>query len=170
MTSHPLLREVRLGDTVTFETENGQRIRLTLEKTIGAGSFGTVFYGKADNGEPLALKKTLENCHFKNRELSIMRELSHTNIIQLRHWFYSSGQNEGEVYLCLVLQYLPETIYRVVRFYAKRRQVIAPFFTKLYAYQLLRSLGYLHAQSLCHRDIKPQNLLVCFPPLLLISC
>ncbi|KAL0215607.1 hypothetical protein P9112_007791 [Eukaryota sp. TZLM1-RC] len=156
----PYMREVRLGDSISFEPTSGQRLRLTLEKTVGQGSFGTVYYGMADNGEPLALKKTLENCHFKNRELAIMRELNHTNIIKLRHWFYTNGQSDGEVYLCLILEYLPESLYRICRFYSKRRQTLAPFFIKLYAYQLLRSLGYMHSLSICHRDIKPQNLLV----------
>ncbi len=31
---------------------------------------------------------------------------------------------------------------------------------KLYAYQLCRALGYIHALGICHRDVKPQNLLV----------
>jgi serine/threonine protein kinase len=31
---------------------------------------------------------------------------------------------------------------------------------KLYTYQLLRSLAYIHALGICHRDIKPQNLLL----------
>jgi serine/threonine protein kinase len=32
--------------------------------------------------------------------------------------------------------------------------------TKVYAWQLLRSLAYLHRRGVCHRDVKPQNLLV----------
>lgn len=31
---------------------------------------------------------------------------------------------------------------------------------QLYMYQLFRSLAYIHALGICHRDIKPQNLLL----------
>jgi glycogen synthase kinase 3 beta len=33
-------------------------------------------------------------------------------------------------------------------------------YVKLYTYQMCRALAYLHALGICHRDIKPQNLLV----------
>ena len=31
---------------------------------------------------------------------------------------------------------------------------------QVYMYQLFRSLAYIHSQDVCHRDIKPQNLLL----------
>lgn len=33
-------------------------------------------------------------------------------------------------------------------------------YVKLFTYQLLRSLNYIHSLNICHRDIKPQNLLI----------
>lgn len=38
--------------------------------------------------------------------------------------------------------------------------LILPLSPQVYMYQLFRSLAYIHSQGVCHRDIKPQNLLV----------
>jgi glycogen synthase kinase 3 beta len=62
--------------------------------------------------------------------------------------------------LNLVLEFIPETVYKVARQYSKSKQTIPVTFIKLYMYQLFRSLAYIHSQGICHRDIKPQNLLL----------
>ena len=41
---------------------------------------------------------------------------------------------------------------------------------KLYMYQLLRGLMYIHSLDICHRDIKPQNLLVNRKAFRLVIC
>lgn len=84
--------------------------------------------------------------------------LYHTNVVQLKHCFYMTEANE--VYLNLVLEYVPETVYRISKHYAKNGQRMPTIFVKLYVYQMCRSLHHIHMKGICHRDIKPQNLLV----------
>jgi len=142
-------------------SEVPQEVSYTDTKVIGNGSFGVVYQAKlCDSGDLVAIKKVLQDKRFKNRELQIMRKLEHQNIVKLKFFFYSSGEKKDEVYLNLVLEYVPETVYRVARHYSKNKQTIPIIFIKLYMYQLFRSLAYIHSQGVCHRDIKPQNLLL----------
>ncbi|XP_078592002.1 glycogen synthase kinase-3 beta-like isoform X11 [Branchiostoma floridae x Branchiostoma japonicum] len=144
-----------------------QEVAYTDTKVIGNGSFGVVYQARlCDTGELVAIKKVLQDKRFKNRELQIMRKLEHINIVRLRYFFYSSGEKlsclrrKDEVYLNLVLDFVPETVYRVARHYSKNKQTIPILYVKLYMYQLFRSLAYIHSMGVCHRDIKPQNLLL----------
>lgn len=138
-----------------------QEVSYTDAKVIGNGSFGVVYQAKlVDTSELVAIKKVLQDKRFKNRELQIMRKLEHQNIVKLKFFFYSSGEKKDEVFLNLVLEYVPETVYRVARHYSKSKQTIPILYIKLYMYQLFRSLAYIHSQGVCHRDIKPQNLLL----------
>jgi len=142
-------------------SDRPQEVSYTDTKVIGNGSFGVVYQAKlVDAQELVAIKKVLQDKRFKNRELQIMRKLEHQNIVKLKYFFYSSGEKKDEVYLNLVLEYVPETVYRVARHYSKNKQTIPILYIKLYMYQLFRSLAYIHALGVCHRDIKPQNLLV----------
>jgi len=138
-----------------------QEVSYTDTRVIGNGSFGVVFQAKLiETNELVAIKKVLQDRRFKNRELQIMRRLEHCNIVKLKYFFYSSGDKKDEVYLNLVLEYIPETVYKVARQFAKSKQTIPINYIRLYMYQLFRSLAYIHSLGVCHRDIKPQNLLL----------
>ena len=116
----------------------------------------------------MAIKRVLQDKRFKNRELQIMKLLKHCNVCALRHHFYQTVDKpkadgtgkEEETYLNLVLEFVPDTVYKVVRSHVKQRTLPSMLAVKLYVYQMLRSLAYLHSVGICHRDIKPQNLLV----------
>lgn len=141
--------------------DKDQVISYSADKVIGNGSFGVVFKAtKVDTGEVVAIKKVLQDKRFKNRELQIMRILSHPCIVPLKHCFYSSGEKPDEQYLNLVLEFIPDTVYKVCRTHAKEKKVLAIPILKIYSFMLLRSLAYIHCLGICHRDIKPQNLLV----------
>jgi len=144
--------------------ETDQNISYSAERIIGNGSFGVVFEAKVvETNEVVAIKKVLQDKRFKNRELQIMRQLvkdPHTNIVALKHCFYSQGEKPDELYLNLVLEFVPETVYSISRRHHKHNIPLPLLFVKLYLYQLSRALAHIHALGICHRDIKPQNLLV----------
>jgi len=154
------------------KTSSTYELAYTNCKVIGNGSFGVVFQakivppgstqgGSTATGDDVAIKKVLQDKRFKNRELQIMKLVDHPNIVALKAFFYSQNdQKKDEVYLNLVLEYVPETVYRASRHYAKMKQTMPMLQIKLYMYQLFRSLAYIHSLGICHRDIKPQNLLL----------
>jgi len=130
---------------------------------IGNDSFGVVYQATViETGETVAIKKVLQDRRFKNRELQIMQMLDHPDVVGLKHCFYSKGEKGGgeEVFLNLVMEYIPETIHRTLRTHTKAKKLVPIMYTKVYIYQVARALAYIHYKGICHRDIKPQNLLL----------
>jgi glycogen synthase kinase 3 beta len=73
-----------------------------------------------------------------------MKELYHPNIITLKHAFYTQGDKviftyvihfkPDEIYLNVVMDYIPETVYRVLKHHNKMKQQVPVLLVKLYAY------------------------------------
>nr|GMD58094.1 shaggy-related protein kinase epsilon [Ipomoea batatas] len=139
----------------TIGGKNGQpkqTISYMAEQVVGQGSFGIVFQSIIfvtslivawiilqakclETGETVAIKKVLQDKRYKNRELQTMRLLDHPNVISLKHCFFSTTEKD-ELYLNLVLEYVPETLYRVSRHYSKANQRMPMIYVKLYTYQV----------------------------------
>ncbi|KAM3127029.1 hypothetical protein pb186bvf_020873 [Paramecium bursaria] len=130
-------------------------------KVIGSGSFGVVYKSKVnETGEFVAIKKVLQDKRYKNRELQILQELDHPNVLRLKHAYFTAAEKQDESYLNVVMEYFPETLYSYNKQFVRQQQRMPEILTKIYSYQLLRSIAYISTLSICHRDIKPHNILV----------
>jgi glycogen synthase kinase 3 beta len=60
-----------------------------------------------------------------------MRLVSHPNVVGLKAFFYSNGDKKDEVFLNLVLEFVPETVYRASRHYTKLKQPMPMLYVKV---------------------------------------
>ncbi|ODQ82188.1 hypothetical protein BABINDRAFT_169626 [Babjeviella inositovora NRRL Y-12698] len=154
-----------MSEVITEQVQDGHNgesstITYTQCQMVGHGSFGVVFQTKVQPlDETCAIKRVLQDKRFKNRELQIMKLVHHRNIVDLKYYFYNNNEQD-ELYLNLILEFVPETLYRASSYFVTRKATLPHFEIKLYTYQMLRALNYIHLQGICHRDIKPQNLLI----------
>eukprot|EP01071_Lankesteria_metandrocarpae_P009292 Lankesteria_metandrocarpae@DN5175_c0_g1_i1.p1 len=140
----------------------------TAHRTIGSGSFGTVYLAQvAGTGATVAIKRVFQDRRYKNRELQILSSLLHPCIVPFLHAFVTStaggGHNESLKGndLHLVMPYVGDTLSRLTKASSKFPTAHIPLMNiRLYAYQICRALAYIHHKGICHRDIKPQNLLI----------
>lgn len=138
--------------TKTFEPVEGYK----YISTIGVGTFGAVFLVKDSEGQICATKKVFLNPRFKNRELELVEQFNHPNIIHyIDHYTTTEGPNK-DVFLHLVTDYIPGTLTS----FMAAMPFPPPIYLKVFGYQLFAGLCYLHAHGVCHRDIKPANILV----------
>ena len=164
MESSPQDKNQEIIDKINIELQQEEALKegkFTAISIIGKGTFGIVYRAKKENSDDiLAIKRVFQDKRYHNRELEILKELNHPNIINLRHYFYTKGKDESEIFLNCVTDYLPQTLSRILSINYQSRKQLEPFIAKLYAYQMLLSIKYIHSIGITHRDIKPQNILV----------
>lgn len=60
--------------------------------------------------------------------------LHHPNNVEMRQSFYTNGDKPDEMYLNVVMDYIPDTVYRVMKQYLKMKQMVPDILVKLYSY------------------------------------
>ncbi|PHT83051.1 Shaggy-related protein kinase zeta [Capsicum annuum] len=83
----------------------------------------------------IAIKKVLQDRRYKNRELQYMWTMDNPNVVSLKHCFYSTT-SKNELFLNLVMEYVPETMYRMLKHYSNVNQRMPLIYVKLYTYQV----------------------------------
>eukprot|EP00466_Bigelowiella_natans_P014088 jgi/Bigna1/83046/fgenesh1_pg.101_\ len=133
---------------------------------LGDGSFGAVRMVYDDDGREWALKAFERSSDDGTLDLGALREIStlvrigklregkgHPNIIKA-HEIFTSGE-EFDFSLCMVMPRLNATLQSANEgSYLKKRQRLRV------CRGLLRAVSFLHKNSIMHRDIKPDNVLL----------
>ena len=131
-----------------------------LGQTLGEGEFGKVKLGwKRDGSVQVAIKLIRRESVATNptrlpkiyREISILRELSHPNIVRLHEMV------ETDRHIGIILEYASGG--ELFDYILNHRYLKDPAARRLFA-QLVSGVGYLHKKGIVHRDLKLENLLL----------
>lgn len=134
--------------------------RYRLGEILGQGGMALVY--RARDGElnrPVAIKLLADNLAMDEafrrrflREARLAARLAHPNVVQV----YDMGAVDGRPYI--VMEYVEgETLAAVLE---RRGRIPAREAAEL-ALQVCAGLQHAHEAGLVHRDVKPQNILVC---------
>ncbi|XP_032995246.1 cyclin-dependent kinase 3 isoform X1 [Lacerta agilis] len=126
---------------------------------IGEGTYGVVYKAKnKQTGQLVALKKIRLDSETEGvpstaiREISLLKELKHPNIVRLLDVVHSQKK------LYLVFEYLNQDLKKYMD--SSRTGELPLSLVKSYLYQLLQGVSFCHSHRVIHRDLKPQNLLI----------
>lgn len=131
---------------------------IQLEK-LGEGTYATVFKGRSRTTNELVALKEIHLDPEEGtpstaiREISLMKELRHINIVRLHDVIHT------ETKLVLIFEFCEMDLKRYMDTHGDRG-ALEPLTVRAFMYQLLKGTKFCHDNRVLHRDLKPQNLLV----------
>ncbi|KAI8344712.1 serine/threonine-protein kinase pef1 [Chlamydoabsidia padenii] len=144
-----------------MSTSNGGTDRYQRLEKLGEGTYATVFKGKSRlGGEIVALKEIHLDAEegapsTAIREISLMKELKHPNIVRLMDVIHTENK------LILVFEFMDQDLKRHMDTHARATHGALDLVSiRQFMLQLLRGIAYCHENRVLHRDLKPQNLLI----------
>lgn len=128
---------------------------------IGSGTFGLIIkIIDLETDSPRVIKMVYQNPKYYQREIEYLCEMDHPNIVRLIAYFFEHISEELECgrtvkycFYCLVFPFYQYDLEQIMGRYAKEKVF------KLLI-QALQGIKYMHDLKICHRDIKPGNILI----------
>lgn len=146
---------------VTNNNNNGEEVQ--ADRPIGYGAFGVVWaVTDPRDGKRVALKK-LPNV-FSNviaakrvfRELKMLFHYRHENVLKSLDILQPPHNISLFQEIYLICELMQSDLHKII----VSPQPLSLDHVKVFLYQILRGLKYIHSSGVIHRDIKPGNLLV----------
>uniref|UniRef100_UPI00398F13A5 serine/threonine-protein kinase NLK2-like n=1 Tax=Pristiophorus japonicus TaxID=55135 RepID=UPI00398F13A5 len=132
------------------------------DRPIGYGAFGVVWsVTDPRDGKRVALKKmpnvfqNLISCKRVFRELKMLTFFKHSNVLSAVD-ILQPPQIDCFEEIYVITELMQSDLHKVI----VSPQTLSSDHIKVFLYQILRGLKYLHSAGILHRDIKPGNLLV----------
>ncbi|KDQ30387.1 hypothetical protein PLEOSDRAFT_1022856, partial [Pleurotus ostreatus PC15] len=125
----------------------------------GEGTYATVYKGRSrTTNEIVALKEIHLDAEEGTpstaiREISLMKELKHVNIVRLYDVIHT------ETKLTLIFEYADQDLKKYMDQHGDRG-ALDPNTVRSFMFQLLKGTAFCHENQVLHRDLKPQNLLI----------
>ncbi|XP_058184727.1 LEAF RUST 10 DISEASE-RESISTANCE LOCUS RECEPTOR-LIKE PROTEIN KINASE-like 1.1 isoform X2 [Rhododendron vialii] len=129
-------------------------------KELGDGGFGTVYYGKLQDGREVAVKRLYEHnykrvAQFLN-EIEILTTLRHPSLVTL---YGCTSRHSRE--LLLVYEYIPNGTVADHIHGDRAEDHPLPWPVRMnIAIETATALAFLHASEIVHRDVKTNNILL----------
>ncbi|XP_018416509.1 PREDICTED: mitogen-activated protein kinase 4 [Nanorana parkeri] len=134
-------------------------------KPLGFGANGLVLSATdSKNSRKVAVKKiTIGDCRSVKhafREIKIIQRLNHDNIVKVHAVLGPRGADlQGDVFrynvVYIVQEHMETDLARLLE-----QGPLSEEHAKLFMYQLLRGLKYIHSANVLHRDLKPANIFI----------
>lgn len=129
-------------------------------KVIGQGGFGKVYEAiDISSGETVALKEMYGDyiswdqcCNLT--EVKALQILNHPNIVTLKEVILENQK------LYLVYELLDKDLYKLIDNIRKNKKRIEEEQIKIYMFQILKAVSFIHKKGYFHRDLKPENLVL----------
>ncbi|KAK6752416.1 hypothetical protein RB195_003690 [Necator americanus] len=156
------------ADVLALRIEDDREVSLKLWNLhlFSSGAFSNVYRGFviSDTNVPkeIVIKKTWSGPReasaltcYEIQILKMLSRLNHKNVIRLLY-SYRTRYSDNTCY-SLIFEFFPLNLYQYLKKFNRKIGLVE---TKMFAWQLFRGQYHLLRAGICHRDIKPQNLLI----------